>query len=120
FDFDRAIQKGQHGDMAALRQACELYKGDTETELFRGWEDDWVLGERAKRHDQRLKALRTLAEHEKAHRNYRAAADYLAKLVYSQPELAAGWRDLMEAWMNAGEQIMAIRVYSEYRTRLKP
>jgi DNA-binding SARP family transcriptional activator len=118
-DFDRAIRTGLRGDWAALRQACELSKGDAETELFRGWDDGWVLGEREKRKEQRLRALRMLADHEKANQNYRAAAEYLAALVLGMPELAAGWRDLMEAWMNAGEQIMAIRVYSEYRTRLK-
>jgi DNA-binding SARP family transcriptional activator len=118
--FGRAVHRGDRGDISSL-QAVVAYGLDTPSnELLRGWQDTWVLDARKRRLDIWLNCLWKLVQHERTARNYRAAAELLRRYTAKKPEIVAAWQDQMEAWVNAGESVLAANVYVEYRSRLKP
>jgi DNA-binding SARP family transcriptional activator len=113
--FDTLIERGEQGELQALRQAVALYRRGP---LLSGWEDAWVEAAREARTPRYLEALRTLAAHafEAGHhaeaRKYQAArVHHLLQALRANPQHEAGWCDLMEALMQAGERIEAMEIY---------
>jgi DNA-binding SARP family transcriptional activator len=112
--FEEALAPGAQSADEALKKAIALYKGP----LLEGWEEGWVVREREKYHELSLNALKTLAERAAEAGDPVATAYALRRLVQGRPTLESGWRDLMQALIEAGERIEALEVYFRYRDYL--
>jgi DNA-binding SARP family transcriptional activator len=95
------------GDLAALREAVELYTGD----LLAGCYDEWLLGERERLLQQYLAALERLAAGLEVRSEYTSALAYAERLLRHDPLREETYRLLMRLHGRRGDQARALRVY---------
>jgi DNA-binding SARP family transcriptional activator len=89
-----------------------------EGELLPGWYEDWVLLERERLHQLRLRALEVLAERLVAAGRHGEAIDVAFAAVRGEPLRESAHRVLVRAHLAEGNVAEAIREYDTFRTML--
>jgi DNA-binding SARP family transcriptional activator len=110
-DFEHAAQEGlSTHTITSSRQACEravsLYG-----ELLSGHYDDWILRERERLHQLFAASLLRLVNAFEARREYRAAIDYMRRLLHADPLQEVAYRRLMRLYALSGNRAAALRIY---------
>jgi DNA-binding SARP family transcriptional activator len=95
------------GELAALREAVELYAGD----LLEGCYDEWLLGERERLRERYLDALERLARLLETRGDFAEAVTYAERLVRHDPLREESYRLLMRLHGACGDRARALRVY---------
>jgi len=117
--FDEALARGGEEDLAA---AVALYRGP----LLEGWNDDWVLPERAAREERCLRALERLATAAADRCDHAAAAGHLRRILAADPARESAARALMTSLAELGDfgavaqAYQRIRLYLHDRLRTQP
>jgi DNA-binding SARP family transcriptional activator len=114
---DRLIGPGAHPSTdrrLTARAAEELQKGD----LLPGWYDDWVLYERSRLLQLRLRALERLVERLIARGDTTAALNAAMAAVAIEPLRESGHRALIKVHIADGNHHDAVRAYQSFRTVL--
>jgi DNA-binding SARP family transcriptional activator len=96
------------------RAAHKLQRGD----LLPGWYDDWVLYERSRLLQLRLRALEGLAERLTARGDTTAALSAAMAAVAIEPLRESGHRALINVHIADGNHHDAVREYQSFRTML--
>jgi DNA-binding SARP family transcriptional activator len=94
-------------ELAALREAAELYTGD----LLHGVYDDWVLGERERLRQRHLQVLERLLEALEARGETAAAISHAERLLRDDPLREPTWQVLMRLHDARGDRARALRTY---------
>jgi DNA-binding SARP family transcriptional activator len=103
------------GDKRQLGRALAvLQRGD----LLPGWYDDWVLYERSRLSQLRLRALESLAEQLVALGDTRGALEAALAAVAIEPLRESAERALIRVHIADGNYLDAVREYRSFRTRL--
>ncbi len=87
-------------------------------ELLPGWYDDWVLLRRERLRQLRLHALETLAERLSASGRYAEAVDAGLAAVEIEPLRESSHRCLIDAHLQEGNRVEALRQFRIYRDLL--
>ncbi len=91
-----------------------LQRGD----LLPGWYDDWVLYERSRLSQLRLRALEVLAEHLISLGDTEPALEAAMAAVAIEPLRESAHRALIQVHIADGNHLDAVREYRSFRTRL--
>lgn len=103
----------QPGDLAATLRV--LRRGD----LLPGWYDDWVLFERERLQQLRLRALETLADRLTSAGLVDHALAAAMTAVAIEPLRESSHRALIRVHLTIGNHADALRVYERFRARLR-
>jgi DNA-binding SARP family transcriptional activator len=106
---DATFDKRQLGRAVAI-----LQRGD----LLPGWYDDWVLYERSRLAQLRLRALESLAEQLVSVGDTRSALEAALAAVAIEPLRESAQRALIRVHIADGNYLDAVREYRSFRTRL--
>lgn len=87
-------------------------------ELLPGWYDDWVLVERERFRQRRLRLLEEIAERQAAAGRYAAAVDAAMSAVAAEPLRETAHRTLMRIHLDEGNVSEALRAYRFYASLL--
>lgn len=87
-------------------------------ELLPDWYDDWVLIERERLRELRMRALESLSRSLSAIGNYALAAEAALAAIACEPLRESASRALVAAYMEEGNQADALRAYELYREQL--
>jgi len=96
------------------RAVAILQRGD----LLPGWYDDWVLYERSRLAQLRLRALESLAEQLVSLGDTRSALEAALAAVAIEPLRESAERALIRVHIADGNYLDAVREYRSFRTRL--
>ena len=107
--------RGSEREVAALREAVALYRGD----LLEGCYDEWAVEERERLRDLYVAALRKLVESLLVQGDLAEAMRLGREVVRRDPLGEAGYRQLMLVHDTAGDRAGAMRVYHECVTILR-
>ncbi len=117
--FEGAIQRAGRdaagGDMAALREAVELYRGD----LLPASYDDWLSDERDRLRQEFIEALERLATTLAAGGHTAEALPYAERLLRQDPLREEIYRLLMRLHEARGDRARALRVYHDCAATLE-
>jgi DNA-binding SARP family transcriptional activator len=102
---DRAA--GPEEELAALREAAELYRGD----LLESGYDEWLLEERERLRRRWLQALERLVELLEARGEPAQAVGHAERLLRADPLREATYRTLMRLHDARGDRARALRAY---------
>jgi DNA-binding SARP family transcriptional activator len=103
----RAEAEPPDSELAALRDAVELYVGD----LLAGWYDEWLLADRERLRQRYLATLeRLIALHETRGEHLQAIQD-AERLLRHDPLHEESYRLLMRLYDARGDRARALRVY---------
>jgi DNA-binding SARP family transcriptional activator len=102
---ERAAEPGE--ELAALREAAELYRGD----LLESGYDEWLLEERDRLRRGWLAALERLVELLEAGGEHAQAIGYAERVLRADPLREATYRVLMRLHDVRGDRARALRVY---------
>src|SRR5205823_1458355 len=91
-----------------------LQRGD----LLPGWYDDWVLYERSRLSQLRLRALESLAEQLITEGDTKSALEAALAAVAIEPLRESAQRALIRVHIADGNHLDAVREYRSFRTRL--
>ena len=110
--FEHAAQEGLSitiikESQEAFERAVNLYGG----ELLPGHYDEWILPERERLHQLFAATLERLVESLEARREYRAAIDYMRRLLEIEPLQEVGYQRLMRLYALSGDRAAALRTY---------
>jgi predicted ATPase/DNA-binding SARP family transcriptional activator len=105
--FDAAIQSQ---NLQALHEAVQLYRGP----LLADCTEEWVRKDRAKRVQNCLQALLTLADDALAKEDHAAAVGYCQQALTIHPLGEAALRRLMTALANSGDHNAALYAYRKF------
>ncbi len=119
-EFEQALGAAEQGTnpalvRSALEQALELYQGD----LLPRCEDDWLLPERERLQQLRIRALAQLMDLLETQRDYRAAIDRAQQLLRIDPLNEAAYCSLMRLQMLSGNRANALQIYHRCMTILR-
>ena len=107
--------RGSEREVAALRDAVALYRGD----LLEGCYDEWAVTEREGLRELYVSALRKLVESLVVRGDLEEATRFGREVVRRDPLGEAGYRQLMLVHDAAGDRAGAMRVYHECVTMLR-
>ena len=107
--------RGSESEVAALRDAVALYRGD----LLEGCYDEWAVTEREGVRELYVSALRKLVESLVVQGDLAEATRFGREVVRRDPLGEAGYRQLMLVHDAAGDRAGAMRVYHECVTMLR-
>jgi DNA-binding SARP family transcriptional activator len=111
----RVVGPDEGNDKRELEHALAiLQRGD----LLPGWYDDWVLYERTRLAQLRLRALESLAERLIALDDTKGALEAALAAVAIEPLRESAQRALIRVHIADGNHLDAIREYRSFRTRL--
>jgi adenylate cyclase len=104
-------------DLAALRRAASLYRGDllADTYIRDRVFEEWVASERRRLADVASTVLEKLCARETGP----ARIDFAKRLVALDPLREASQRTLMQVYYEAGEKALALRQYGDCRNILR-
>jgi DNA-binding SARP family transcriptional activator len=88
-------------------------------DLLPGWYDDWVIFEQERLQQQRLDALETLAKHFLLVGDLNRAIDAAHVAASIEPLRESAQLILLRGHLEAGNTAWALRVFNEFRTRLR-
>jgi DNA-binding SARP family transcriptional activator len=116
-EFERALTAAQQaevqadraGQIAALRQAVDLYTGDFLPRFF----DDWVLEARQRLRNSFLSALSTLILLLREEGVYADAIHYAHRLLTHDPLSEAAYRTVIDLYDRNGDRVSALRLYDQ-------
>jgi DNA-binding SARP family transcriptional activator len=110
-----------NGEIAALRAAVEIYRGDflagfyvREARMF----EEWVLAQRESLRQLQLQALYTLGVALGERREYATALDYLARLLIIEPWQEEAHQQMMLLLARNGQRSAALAQYETCRRLL--
>jgi DNA-binding SARP family transcriptional activator len=113
--FLAGLNSASETDLAGLRAALKLYRGDflaglrlEGTSLF----EDWVVGQRERYRLLAVQALHHLAAHHTEKREYGAATEALGRLLELEPWREDGHRQLMTLLAQSGQREAALAHYA--------
>jgi DNA-binding SARP family transcriptional activator len=113
--FDEYLAVATEGELAPLRCAIGLYRGDFLEDCY----DDWALYERERRREQYLSALLRLLAWDQAAGAHDAALQSALRLVQADPLREDGHRALMRLYYLLGRPSDALRAYESCRVVLE-
>lgn len=111
----RAEQRDGDIDLAALREAVELYTGD----VFAGCSEEWLLGERERLRQGYLGALQRLTALLEARGQHAEAILYAERLLRQEPLHEETYRLLMRLHNARGDRARALRIYHQCAATLE-
>jgi len=122
-DFERLTQPALHKplerltdtDLAELRAAVALYKGDILCEFC----SEWALRERERLRRLHLDALGCLMLASAAARDYHAAIHHAQAILYADPLREDVHRELMRYFVLSGQRALALRQFESCREQLR-
>jgi DNA-binding SARP family transcriptional activator len=103
----RAERSAGEADLAAMREAVEVYAGD----LLDGCYDEWLLGERERLRQRYLRALERLTALLEARGDSVQAIVYAERLLRHDPLHEETYRLLMRLHDAQGDRARALRIY---------
>lgn len=109
------VERLQSLDGVGLRAVLATLTGQ---ELLPGWYDDWVLYERERLHQRRIRALEKLAGHLLLRGDTAMAISFAAEAVALEPLLESAVALVMRAHLETGNQSAAVMAFQRYRARL--
>ncbi|MEX0272245.1 BTAD domain-containing putative transcriptional regulator [Leptolyngbyaceae cyanobacterium UHCC 1019] len=117
--FEKAIKVAQATDFnlaqTALEQAVELYRGD----LLPDCGDEWIIPERERFQQMRVRALEQLIDLLEEQRAYRAALGYAQQLLQVDPLNESTYCTVMRLYNLSGDRANALQVYHRCMTLLR-
>jgi len=87
-------------------------------ELLPDWYDDWVVLERERLREVRVRALETVCERLTSARSYHRATEAALAAITGDPLRESAHRCLIRVHMAEGNDAQAVRCYRAFRTRL--
>lgn len=111
----KPLERLTETDLAELRAAVALYKGDILCE-FGG---EWALRERERLRRVYLDALGCLMHVAAASRDYHAAIHHAQAILYADPLREDVHRDLMRYFVLSGQRALALRQFESCREQLR-
>ena len=115
-------------ELAETLQSVGAWNGDAKElellleggELLPDWYDDWVLVERERFHELRLRALETLCELHSTSGDVGAAIGCASAAVRADPLRESSRRMLIHALLVEGNRVEALLHHSQFRQLLQP
>lgn len=104
-------------DVEALRRAAALYRGEllADTNIADPAYEDWIRPERQRLHSLAIRVFEKLCRRESGPARLEAAQ----RLVEVNPLAEAAHREAMQAYIDAGEKVLALRQYEVCRAMLR-
>lgn len=110
--FDEAARTYEkQGDIAAAEQAITFFRGT----LMEGFDEIWLMSERAVREEQCREMLEALARHALAQRDYGRAVTLARRAERLDPLAQSIQRILYEALARSGDLPAVLRAYRDFR-----
>jgi DNA-binding SARP family transcriptional activator len=115
-------------ELATRLESAGTLNGDTQEleilldggEVLPDWYDDWVLIERERFHELRVRALETLSELHLARREMASAIRCSSEAVRADPLRESSRRMLIRALLLEGNRAEALAHYAQFREALQP
>lgn len=101
-----------------LDDAIEVNEEVLSADLLPDWTEDWVLMERERYHQLRLRALEALCQRLTVKGRFGQAVQAGLAAVAGEPLRESAWRALIEAHLGEGNVVAALREYNSFRQLL--
>jgi DNA-binding SARP family transcriptional activator len=105
-------------DLSASQEYTGVMESAGIADLLQGWTEEWVLLERERMHQMRVRGLEKLAEYYFSQEIYDRAIETAGKAARLEPFREEAHRIIIRTHVSSGDRASAVRCYRLFSTRL--